>query len=131
MAALSFGWRIRHGSFSIEPNKEEAKYYLDIRKTQGFNVIQAVALAEIDGLNDPNQYGEKPFDSLKPMKFNEKYWNYVDEVISLAEEKGIHIALLPTWGDKVFKNTWGVGTGNFSNAENAFEFRGMDWGAIC
>lgn len=38
-------------------------------------MIQAVALAEIDGLNDPNQYGEKPFESLKPMKFNEKYWN--------------------------------------------------------
>jgi hypothetical protein len=109
-------WELFHRT-----NKEEAKYYLDIRKTQGFNVIQAVALAEIDGLNDPNQYGEKPFESLKPMKFNEKYWIYVDEVISLAEERGIHIALLPTWGDKVFKNTWGEGPEIF-NAENAFEF---------
>ncbi|WP_373524616.1 glycoside hydrolase family 140 protein [Aquiflexum sp.] len=109
-------WELFHRT-----NTEEAKYYLDIRKTQGFNVIQAVALAEIDGLNDPNHYGEKPFESIDPMKFNEKYWKYVDEVISLAEEKEIHIALLPTWGDKVFKNTWGEGPEIF-NAENAFKF---------
>ncbi len=109
-------WELFHRT-----NIKEAEYYLSIRKSQGFNVIQAVALAEIDGLNDPNQYGEKPFESNDPMKFNEKYWKYVDDVISIAEEKGIHIALLPTWGDKVFKNTWGVGPEIF-DAENAFEF---------
>lgn len=109
-------WELFHRT-----NKEEAEYYLNVRAQQGFNVVQAVALAEIDGLNDPNQYGEKPLESFNPLKFNEKYWKYVDDVISLAEEKGIHIALLPTWGDKVFKNNWGQGPEIF-NIENAFEF---------
>lgn len=109
-------WELFHRT-----GREEAEYYLETRATQGFNVVQAVALAEIDGLNDPNSYGEKPFISIDPMVFNEKYWQHVDYIIDLAAEKGIHIALLPTWGDKIFKNSWGVGPEIF-NEENAFEF---------
>ncbi len=109
-------WELFHRT-----DREEAEYYLDIRAKQGFNVVQAVALAEIDGLNDPNVYGEKPFVTVEPMVFNEKYWEHVDYIIDLAAEKGIHVALLPTWGDKVFKNNWGVGPEIF-NEKNAFEF---------
>jgi hypothetical protein len=41
-------------------NREEADRYLEDRARKGFTVIQAVALAELDGLNDPNAYGHKP-----------------------------------------------------------------------
>ena len=41
-------------------NREEADQYLENRATKGFNVIQAVVLAELDGLQDPNPYGEIP-----------------------------------------------------------------------
>lgn len=50
-------------------NREEATRYLDNRARKGFTVIQAVALAELDGLNDPNPYGHRPLlenDPLKP-----------------------------------------------------------------
>ncbi len=107
-------WELFHRA-----NREEAEYYLSIRAKQGFNVVQAVALAEIDGLNDPNAYGEKPLLSINPLMMNEKYWEHMDFIIDLAAEKGIHIALLPTWGDKVFKESWGVGPEIF-NPENAF-----------
>jgi hypothetical protein len=40
---------------------------------------------------------------------------------SIGRKKGIHIALLPTWGDKLFKNSWGVGPEIF-NADNAYEY---------
>ncbi len=109
-------WELFHRT-----DREEAEFYLETRAKQGFNVVQAVALAEIDGLNDPNSYGEKPFVTIDPMVFNEKYWEHVDCIIDLAAEKAIQIALLPTWGDKVFKNTWGVGPEIF-NKNNAFEF---------
>ena len=36
---------------------EEAGFYLENRRKKGFNVIQAVALAEFDGLHTPNAYG--------------------------------------------------------------------------
>ncbi len=34
--------------------------YLQEPRRAGFTVIQAVVLAELDGLNDPNPYGERP-----------------------------------------------------------------------
>lgn len=90
-------------------NREEVDLYLKTRKTQGFNVIQAVALAEIDGLNTPNSYGEKPLIDNNPATPNEKYFEHVDYVIDQADLLGIYVALLPTWGDKLFSSTWGLG----------------------
>ena len=37
---------------------EEVEFFLKNRQRKGFNVIQAVALAEFDGLHTPNAYGE-------------------------------------------------------------------------
>ncbi len=41
-------------------NREEAAIYLENRAKKGFNVIQAVVLAELDGLNTPNPDGDRP-----------------------------------------------------------------------
>jgi hypothetical protein len=109
-------WELFHRT-----TREEADYYLTTRAKQGFNVVQAVALAELDGLNAPNSYGALPFQSMSPLVMNEKYWEHVDYIINLAEQNGIYIALLPTWGDKIFKNSWGVGPEIFDE-ENAFEY---------
>ena len=90
-------------------DRQEAGMYLKTRAAQGFNVIQAVALAEIDGLNTPNPYGETPLINNDPATPNDAYFEHVDYIISKAEEYGLYIALLPTWGDKLFRNSWGVG----------------------
>lgn len=39
---------------------EEIGRYLDNRSAKGFNVIQTVVLAEMDGLRTPNQLGRYP-----------------------------------------------------------------------
>jgi hypothetical protein len=41
-------------------NREQAELYLKRRAEQGFTVVQAVALAEFDGLHVPNPYNEIP-----------------------------------------------------------------------
>ncbi len=97
--------------------KNESEQYLENRREKGFTVIQAVILAELDGLNVPNAEGEKPLIGQNPTRINEKYFKHVDWVISKAEEKGMFIGLLPTWGDKVDKR-WGIGPVIF-NPENA------------
>ncbi|MCG2461811.1 glycoside hydrolase family 140 protein [Flavobacteriaceae bacterium F89] len=99
-------------------NRDAVDRYLKKRAEQGFNVIQAVALAELDGLNTPNAYGETPLIDNDPLTPNPKYFEQVDYAIKKAGELGIYIALLPTWGDKVFKNSWGVGPVIFDQ-ENA------------
>jgi hypothetical protein len=99
-------------------NREEATVYLKNRADKGFTVIQAVALAELDGLHDPNPYGEVPLENDDPTKPREAYFQHVDFIIHKAEELGLYIGLLPTWGDKVYKSSWGVGPEIF-NIENA------------
>ncbi len=82
-------------------SREEAELYFDNRAAKGFNVIQAVILAERDGLHTPNVYGHIPLYDDDPTRLRGDYFAYVDELIRLAESKELYIGLLPTWGDKV------------------------------
>ena len=102
-------------------DREEAKMYLEKRASQGFNVIQAVALAELDGLNTPNAYDQTPLLNNDPKTPNTTYFEHVDYVIKKADSLNMYVALLPTWGDKVFKNNWGTGPEVFTT-ENARTF---------
>jgi hypothetical protein len=82
-------------------NREEATEYLKNRSEKGFTVIQAVVLAENDGLRTPNAYGEVPLIDMNPEHPNEQYFEHVDYIVNKAEELGLYIGMLPTWGDKV------------------------------
>lgn len=99
-------------------NREQAERYLKKRAEQGFTVIQAVALAELDGLRGPNANGHTPLQNDDPAKPNEAYWKHVDELIDLAAKNGLYIGFLPTWGDKLNKMQWGKGPEIF-NPTNA------------
>jgi hypothetical protein len=72
---------------------EDVEKYLDIRGRKGFNVIQVVALTKFDGLNTPNARGDKPLLENDPTGPNEAYFQFMDEVIRMAEAKGIFLAL--------------------------------------
>jgi hypothetical protein len=99
---------------------EQVELYLENRRQKGFNVIQAVALAEEDGLNTPNALGDCPLIDNDPTKPNEAYFANVDFVIQRAAEKGLYIGLLPTWGDKIHLQR-GRGPVVF-NYENAYVY---------
>src|SRR5678815_518414 len=85
-------------------NREDATRYLDNRAKLGFNVVQAVAIAELDGHSDPNPYGFLPMTDLDPARPAVKegpdndYWDHVDFIVKKANELGITIGFLPTWG---------------------------------
>jgi hypothetical protein len=85
-------------------NREEAVKYLEDRAKKGFTVIQAVAIAELEGHNDPNAYGHLPLTNLDPSNPAVKdgpdndYWDQVDFIVDKANELGIYIGFLPTWG---------------------------------
>ncbi|MBD5781119.1 DUF4038 domain-containing protein [Pelagicoccus sp. NFK12] len=96
---------------------EEAELYLDLRATQGFNLVQTVILAEQSGLTVPNANGDLPLLDQDPTRPNEAYFQHVDNIIAAANKRGIVIGLLPTWGDK-FNLKWGVGPEIFT-PENA------------
>lgn len=111
---------------------EEAERYFQIRAGQGFTVTQIVALAECDGLTEPNYYGRFPLKKNGAGEYDpclwdtespNSYWDHVDAVMDLAEQYGIYVAFVATWGDKYFK-AHGVGPVIF-DPENAREYGRM------
>jgi len=97
--------------------REDADLYLERRAAQGFTVVQAVVLAEFDGLTQPNAYGDIPVVDNDPAQPNEAYFEHVDYIVHKAGSLGIYVGMLPTWGDK-FNKKWGVGPEIFT-PENA------------
>ena len=88
--------------------REEADRYLSDRAAKGFTVIQAVALAELNGLTEPNPQKHLPLldknDLTKPAVKDgpdNDYWDDVEAILDLAARKHLYIGLLPTWGKYV------------------------------
>ena len=79
-------------------NKEQAGSYLENRANKGFTVIQAVVLAQIGGLTDPNANGDIPLVDQDPTRPNEAYFQHVDAIVEKAQSLGLVIGMLPTWG---------------------------------
>ncbi|MBO4796104.1 MAG: glycoside hydrolase family 140 protein [Verrucomicrobia bacterium] len=108
-------------------NHEEADLYLADRASKGFTVIQAVALSELDGISAPNAYGHLLLIDRDLSRLDIKegadndYWDNVDYIVNKANELGMYIGFLPSWGwywrdkDPVM---------NIQNAEQYGEFLG-------
>lgn len=91
-------------------DRAQAVQYLTKRAEQKFTAIQAVALAELDGVSVPNAYGDLPLIDKDPARpavtpgsnpNNAQaydYWDHVDYIIDQATARGLCIALLPSWG---------------------------------
>lgn len=104
-------------------DREDADDYLEDRAKKGFTVIQAVALAELDGHVAANPYGYLPLEELDPSRPAVKegpgndYWDHVDYIVDKANELGMYIGLLPTWG-----RYWHDDNVAFFTPENAYEY---------
>jgi hypothetical protein len=85
-------------------DRDETDQYLTDRAQKGFTVIQAVALSELNGHNVPNSYGYLPLEDFDPAHPavkdapSDDYWDHVDYVVNKANELGLYIGFLPTWG---------------------------------
>ena len=87
-------WEIFH-----RLNREEAVKYLDNRAKKNFTVIQAVAIAEFDGNIEPNFYGKLPLIDQDPTRPDPAgYWDHVDYIVREANNCGLYVGFLPTWG---------------------------------
>jgi uncharacterized protein DUF4038/collagenase-like protein with putative collagen-binding domain len=113
-------WEIFHRA-----NREDAEHYLKKRAEQKFTIIQAVVLAEFQGIREPNAYGDLALVGEDPTRPQEGYFRHVDWIVGRANELGLTIGMLPTWGDKVGK-THGDGPRIFNrrNARIYGEFLG-------
>ncbi len=86
---------------------DDARHYMSVRKSQGFNVLQIVAL-------DPERDEQMRSPSGQPALIggdldhpNENYFSYLDMILDLAEEFEFYVLLLPVWGQLVVGESWG------------------------
>ncbi len=97
--------------------REEADQYLENRKQNGFNVVQAMLLHDVPSrnvyLDSSVVKGNVAEPAVTPRNDPKDsiaydYWDHVDYIIKKAAEKGIYMALVPVWGtnvkDKKVKN---------------------------
>jgi len=122
-------------------SREEAVRYLELRAGQGYNAIQCVALAELDGLTVPNAYGDLPLVDRDPgrpattpgrdpaNRAAYDYWDHVDFVVNEAEKRGLYVALLPTWGRWVTDQRTNDAVFDSSKAESYGRFLGQRYRA--
>lgn len=121
------GWEMLH-----RLNRTETETYLENRKTKGFNVIQTVLISEFIHMDKSTNYyndsifiqenPEKPAITLGNNPENAKeydYWDHVDFVVKTAEDKGLYLALVPSWGEWVTPRT---DKALFNSKEQAYSY---------
>jgi hypothetical protein len=104
-------------------------------------VIQAVALAEFDGLTEPNAYGSLPLTGSDPARpavtpgadprkaGQYDYWDHVEFIVDEANRLGMYIGLLPCWGAWLDDGKPGANKVlNAGNAQSYGEFLGRRFG---
>ncbi|GFZ32113.1 beta-glucosidase [Clostridium zeae] len=89
---------------------EEWEYYLNLRKYQGFNVIQINILPQWDASGTELNYSPLPYKDEKAKifdftEFNEEYFKHARLMCEIAKDKGFDLALVVLWCNYV-PNTW-------------------------
>ncbi|MFT8349123.1 DUF4038 domain-containing protein [Clostridium saccharoperbutylacetonicum] len=89
---------------------EEWEYYLNLRKKQGFNVIQINILPQWDASGTDLNIYPLPYKNGMPKifeftEFNNEYFNRTRHMCEMAKEKGFELALVVLWCNYV-PNTW-------------------------
>jgi hypothetical protein len=102
---------------------DDVEYIMQKRKSQGFTVLQIVALDPEQDKDMRNPAGDKALLNNDLSTPNEKYFQYLDWILDKAEEYGFYVLLLPVWGELVVGHNW---MGQFSEKivteENAYEY---------
>lgn len=107
------GWEMLH-----RLNRDEMVKYLSDRSAKGFNVIQTVIISEFIHMDKvTNYYNDSIFEGENPEKplitpgnnpLNEKeydFWDHVDFAVETAQQRGLYLALVPSWGEWVTPRT--------------------------
>lgn len=102
---------------------DDVDYFMKKRKSQGFTVLQIVALDPEQDEKMRNPAGNPALLDNNILTPNEKYFEYLDWIIEKAKEYGFYLLLLPVWGQLVVGHNW---RGEFSEKivtkDNAYEY---------
>jgi len=108
--------------------REEVDEYLQNRVAKGFTVIQAYVLR---GLGVKNTYGDLTLMDRDPTKPNEAFFKNVDYVVNKANDLGLVMGLVVTYGEHVRQTRSNEQVFNPSNAFVYGKFLGSRYKGNC
>ena len=82
---------------------DEADELFADRAAKGFTAVQACVFRDLFEPNTPNAAGVRPFateEDMRAVRMDPAWLAFVVAVVRRAGERGLTMALLPTWGDK-------------------------------
>jgi hypothetical protein len=87
----------------VQYGKSEAEAYLKNRSAKGFTVIQGVLVwSQGTGAESKspgaNSNGDRPWIDDDPARPNDAFFRHVDYLVEFAQQQGLVLAMLPTWG---------------------------------
>lgn len=101
--------------------REDIDFYMDDRAARGYNVIQGGVILHGDGSHEfRNAYGNS---ITNPNDHDWGWYNHFDYMVNAAEQRGLYIALVATWGD-AFDNFGGSQATRIANASAFGEWLG-------
>jgi hypothetical protein len=109
-------------------DREEVEEYFKNRVAKGFTVIQAYVLR---GLQVPNLYGDLTLVDRDPAKPNEAFFRNVDYIVNKANELGLVMGLVVTYGEHVRQTRTNEQVFNPSNAFAYGKFLGSRYQGNC
>jgi hypothetical protein len=77
----------------------EARQYIADRKSKGFNAVQLVTISCLNLFPNGavNRYGEAVYLDTNFSMINPRYFDYMDSIVSLANDSGMIVAIVPMW----------------------------------
>jgi len=82
---------------------EESFLYLKNRKEKGFNIILVDFIHNMHQTNADGSTALLDEDYKKP-NLGGNFWTHADNVISIAEDLGLYMGILPIWGSSIVKS---------------------------
>ena len=80
---------------------DDVDYLMKKRKSQGFTVLQIVALDPEQDVQMCDPSGSKALLNNNVLTPNEQYFRYLDWILTTAENYGFYVLLLPAWGQLI------------------------------
>lgn len=102
---------------------DDVDYYMKKRKSQGFTVLQIVALDPEQDEQMRNPAGIPALKDGNLLNPEEGYFAYLDWILEKAADYGFYVLLLPAWGQLIVGENWmGQKFEKTVHEGNAFEY---------
>lgn len=91
-------------------NRDEAEYYLEHCRNNGYNVVQVQTVNEVPAINIYGEFSMPDGFHFENINCQGRYgyWDHMDFIVEAAKARGIYVGMVCIWGNLVKKGKMNV-----------------------